>query len=86
MARSGDLELSAAYAASYLHVGPYERLSEAYQVLFGWVNANATGRGLKVNGPVREVYLVGPGSGRPDEEYVTELQVPVDTGALLRRE
>lgn len=50
-----------------------DNLGESYAALFGWVNQ----QGLKLAGPVREVYLVGPESGKAPQEYVTEHQAPI---------
>ena len=59
--------------ACTVHQGPYEELRHAYAALLGWVESN----GYHITGPDREVYLVGPESGRGPAAYVTELQVPV---------
>lgn len=70
--------------ACLVHAGGYDGLAEAFSVLLGWIERH----GYAVDGPTREVYLrfgadqIGytlpdgylAGS---DEEYVTELQVPV---------
>lgn len=56
-------ELPAGLAASCLHVGPYDKLSEAYAALGQWVQA----RGYEPTGVVYEVYLSDPGDTPPDQ-------------------
>lgn len=68
-------ELPAATAACYVHHGAYNRLTQAYNAVLGWVAAN----GYRVAGPCRELYLHCPPPVRQDDEsYVTEIQVPVE--------
>lgn len=57
-----------------LRQGPYERIGEAYNAVMTWLEPN----GYHIAGPVREVYLRGPGDTENPEEYVTEIQVPVE--------
>ncbi|MCK4315597.1 MAG: GyrI-like domain-containing protein [Anaerolineae bacterium] len=65
--------------ACIVHQGGYEVLSEAYNTLMAWTEAN----GYRVTGPNRDVYLQGlePGLGAapgPDPaNYITEVQFPV---------
>jgi len=59
--------------ATTLHVGPYERLGDAYAALSGWVAAH----GLSAIGPVREHYLDGPG-GDPTTRR-TLIEMPIHT-------
>jgi DNA-binding transcriptional MerR regulator/DNA gyrase inhibitor GyrI len=67
-------ELPAATVASIMHEGSYQRLSESYNVVVPWVEAN----GYTIAGPIREVYLKMSQPVRQDDEsYVTEIQVPV---------
>ena len=58
-----------------VHKGPYTTIGPLYTAMFAWLAKN----GYRVAGPVREVYLVGPGPGGASEpdDYVTEVQVPV---------
>ncbi|MBN1179692.1 MAG: GyrI-like domain-containing protein [Anaerolineae bacterium] len=60
--------------ASAVHQGRYETLPAAYQTLIEWVEAN----GYTSVAPNRDVYLRGPGSNVPPEEYITEIQFPVE--------
>ena len=72
--------------ACLVHTGGYDGLTEAFAVLLRWIERH----GYTVAGPTREVYLrfgadqVGyslPDAylAASDEEFVTELQVPVAT-------
>jgi effector-binding domain-containing protein len=62
-------------AACLVHQGPYEELSQSYQLLGTWIQTH----GYRITGASREVYLSGPESGAP-ETYVTEIQLPVERG------
>ncbi len=70
--RERELPAEPCLACTVLH-GPYEELRHAHAALLGWVESN----GYRITGPDREVFLVGPESGRGPASYVTELQVPV---------
>ena len=68
-------QLPAASMASVIHKGPYNRLSQAYEALGRWIEAN----GYKIVGPNREVYLYCTQPVRQDDDsYVTEIQFPVE--------
>lgn len=68
-------ELPAATMASVVHKGAFNRLSQAYEALGRWTEAN----GYKIVGPNREVYLYcGQPVRQDDESYVTEIQFPVE--------
>ncbi len=58
---------------STIHQGPYGEVGPVYQALMD----EAQKRGLKLNGPTREVYLNDP-SALPEDEYLTEVQAPVE--------
>ena len=60
--------------ACLVHQGPHEALTEAYQALTAWTQAN----GYRITAPNREVYLQGAASGVDPDRYVTEIQVPVE--------
>jgi len=58
-----------------IHQGSYEGFPQAYTALMGWIEAH----GYRIAGPMREIYLVGPGPTPTDPStYVTEIQVPVE--------
>ncbi|MCL6613623.1 MAG: MerR family transcriptional regulator [Firmicutes bacterium] len=67
-------ELAGGEMACAVYQGPYERIGEAYNAVMAWLEPN----GYHIAGPVREVYLRGPGDTQNPEEYVTEIQVPVE--------
>jgi effector-binding domain-containing protein len=61
--------------ACTVHQGSYEGFSDAYAALMGWIEANS----YRVAGPMREIYLRGPGPTPTDPStYITEIQVPVE--------
>ncbi len=68
-------DLPAIEAASIIHHGPFNQLTEAYAALFRWIEEN----GYQICGPEREIYLeTGNGPVRQDDpSYVTEVQIPV---------
>jgi effector-binding domain-containing protein len=75
LAASDDIqaaELPAAKFATTMHTGPYEAVAATYKTLGEWIQAN----GLKIAGPSREIYFVGPGQADP-EAYITEILFPV---------
>ena len=65
--------LPAMQVAGTLHVGRYEKLTEAYAALTEWIARN----GLEASGPVQERYLNGPGDTDVPEEYRTEVEIPI---------
>jgi len=68
-------ELPAAEVAAVIHHGPFNTLSESYEALLKWIEAN----GYQINGPGREIYLQPPAEGgsQTDPDTVTEIQFPV---------
>ena len=61
---------------SCLHHGPYETLSESYGLIFD----HSKSIGMKINYPIREIYIKGPGMifrGNP-KKYITEIQFPFE--------
>lgn len=69
-------ELPAITAASIVHHGPFNTLSNAYEVVLKWIEEN----GYRIVGPEREIYIfTGKGPVRQDDpSYVTEVQFPVE--------
>lgn len=59
--------------ARTVHLGPYEKLGEAYKALWNWIRSH----GFEVAGPVQERYLNGPGEGVASNEYRTEIELPI---------
>lgn len=58
-------------AASVVHVGSYDGLTDTYQALGKWIDAN----GYRINGPSREIYLRPAGE---HEDPVVEIQWPIE--------
>jgi effector-binding domain-containing protein len=68
-------DLPGATVASLVHNGAYNRLSQAYDALLKWIEAN----GYHIVGPGRELYLYSQMPVRQDDETcVTEIQFPVE--------
>jgi effector-binding domain-containing protein len=65
--------LPAMTVARTVHVGPYERLGDAYAALSDWVRVH----GYEASGPVQERYLNGPGDGVVSGPYRTEIEMPI---------
>jgi len=61
-------------AACVLHKGPFSTLGSSYSVLFEWVEEN----GYKVIGKSRESFIDGPWNKSNDEEWLTEIQIPIE--------
>jgi DNA-binding transcriptional MerR regulator len=59
--------------ACTVHHGPFNQLSQGYQALMHWADAN----GYRFCGPSREVYLQ-VGGGGDDAANVAEIQIPVE--------
>ena len=68
-------ELPAAEVAAVIHHGPFNTLSESYEAVLKWIEAN----GYQINGPCREIYLQPPTEmgSQTDPDTVTEVQFPV---------
>lgn len=65
--------LPAITVASVLHRGRYDDLGAAYAFVLGWMETN----GYEPAGHPRESYIEGAWSGKAPEEWLTEIQVPV---------
>ncbi len=68
-------ELPYAKAICTTHIGPYEKLENAYAAIRQFAEENE----LEVQLPWREIYIKGPGmfmKGNPDK-YVTEIVFPL---------
>jgi len=67
-------DCKATQIASYLYVGPYEKVSEAYGKMFAFIDKS----GYKVAGPCIDKYLdMNPQAVKP-EELRTEINWPVE--------
>lgn len=67
-------EIPAITALSVLHRGAYDGLSKAYAYAMQWVEQN----GYRVTGLVRESYIDGIWNKESAEDWLTEIQVPVE--------
>ena len=66
-------ELSAEKAISVEHLGPFQGLGEAYAFAVNWVKEN----GYEISGAIRERYIHGCWDRESEDEYLTELQIPI---------
>jgi effector-binding domain-containing protein len=71
--RISTREMPPVTVAETVHAGPYEGLADAYAALAQWIEAN----GFEVVGPIRELYLDGPGSDVPPSAYRTIIAMPI---------
>lgn len=60
-------------AVCVLHKGPYSRLPDAYNFTFDWIRDN----GYEVIGLPRENYIDGIWNKEDENEWLTEIQVPI---------
>jgi len=60
-------------AACILHKGPYSTLGEAYAFVFAWIKENK----YQMAGNPRESYIDGIWNKDDEEEWLTEVQVPI---------
>jgi DNA-binding transcriptional MerR regulator len=65
-------EMEGGEVACVVYEGPYEGIGEGYSAVMAWLEPN----GYRIAGPLREVYLRGPGDCSDPNQYVTEIQVP----------
>ncbi len=65
--------LPAVKVASCIVKGSYEKMGDAYATVVSWIKAN----GYQVNGPMFNIYHVGPAETQNPEEYVTEACFPI---------
>lgn len=60
-------------AVSVMHKGPYSGLGKAYAYIFKWIEDN----GYTVIDNPRESYIDGIWNKESEEDWLTELQVPI---------
>jgi effector-binding domain-containing protein len=76
VADSGEMTsrvLPAATVARTVHLGPYDRLGDAYGELSEWIGDH----GFVVVGVARERYLNEPGPDVAPADYLTEIDLPI---------
>ena len=61
------------HALSVIHKGPYNGLSKAYAFALNYVKE----KGYKIVAPIREVYINGCWDTASEEDYLTEIQIPI---------
>ena len=57
-----------------VHKGPFTTISGTYEALYDWIRQN----GYKIIGPLREIYHKGEWITDDPEDYIRELQVPIE--------
>lgn len=57
-----------------VHKGPFSTIPGTFEALYEWIGKN----GYKISGPLREIYHKGEWITENSEEYITELQVPIE--------
>lgn len=60
-------------AACVFHKGGYDTLSSSYASVLQYIEEN----GLMINGPIRENYIDGVWNRDSEDEWLTEIQIPV---------
>lgn len=66
-------EIPATTVVSVMHKGPYSTLRGAYGFAFDWVEKN----GYQMAGSPRENYIDGIWNKESEEDWLTELQIPI---------
>lgn len=61
------------YAACIFHKGSYNTLSSSYESVLQYIEEN----GLRINGAIRENHIDGVWNKDTEEEWLTEIQIPV---------
>jgi DNA-binding transcriptional MerR regulator len=64
---------AALYAACIFHKGSYNTLSSSYASVLQYIEEN----GLLINGSIRENYIDGVWNKDSEDEWLTEIQIPV---------
>lgn len=62
-------------AVCILHKGPYSSLGETYSYVFEWIKVND----YKVIDNPRESYIDGIWNKESENEWLTEIQIPVES-------
>lgn len=60
--------------ACIVHHGPFATIGKTSEALFGWIRQN----GYNAQGPMREIYHKGDWATDNPDEYITELQMPLE--------
>jgi len=70
-------ELPEARVLSVYHKGPYDSLGEAYAYVLNYAKEN----GFKCAGSIRECYIDGIWNKDTPDEWLTEVQLPIECGS-----
>ncbi len=73
---TGDMkiyDMSGGMMVHTIHHGPYDSCETTYERLFAWINE----RGLRISGPILEIYPNDPREVSPDA-IITEIYAPVE--------
>lgn len=57
-----------------IHKGSFSTMNKTSEAIFKWIKQN----GYTRKGPIREIYHKGEWATADSEEYITELQVPIE--------
>lgn len=63
------------HAACIFHKGSYQTLSRSYEAVLKFIEEN----GYEICGNIRESYIDGVWNKESEEEWLTEIQIPVMT-------
>ena len=66
-------EFSEVEVASIYHKGPYALLPKAYSEILRFIDEN----GYEINGNIRENYIDGIWNKDSEDEWLTEIQIPI---------
>ena len=66
-------KLNSVKAACIYHKGAYDNLRESYSFLIKWVEEN----GYEIAEPIRERYIDGMWNKENEDEWLTEIQIPI---------
>ncbi|MEE0777176.1 MAG: MerR family transcriptional regulator [Bacillota bacterium] len=67
-------------AASGIHIGPRENIAQTYQTMLAWSEKN----GFKLQDCSYERYIIDESSINREEEFVTEILIPLKTETLIK--
>lgn len=67
------IEIPETMAACAYHKGSYDSFSKSYERVLRFIEDN----GYEVNGPIRESYIDGVWNREKEEEWLSEVQIPV---------
>jgi len=67
-------KLKSVKAVCTYHKGPYVTLGKSYAFIIKWIEDN----GYKICAPIREMYIDGVWNKQDENDWLTEIQVPVE--------